>query len=82
MLVQVIWKHLVEKLNLLNYLTVNKDPKIIVFPIVRRANEVEEYREKKRKMSGDSPLIGRASEHLSKNSAFPPDYDGNSPECA
>ena len=33
---------------------------VIVFPIARRANEVEEYREnqkKKKKMSGDSPQI-------------------------
>ena len=30
---------------------------VIVFPIARRANEVEEYREKMRKMSGDAPQI-------------------------
>ena len=29
----------------------SKDPKVIVFPIVRRANQVEEYRENQRKMS-------------------------------
>ena len=29
----------------------SKDPKVIVFPIVRRANQVEEYRENQKKMS-------------------------------
>ena len=43
--------------NRIRIMKQNKDPKIIVFPIVRRANEVEEYREKKRKMSGNSPHI-------------------------
>ena len=68
--------------NRISIMKQNKDPKVIVFPIVKRANQVEEYREKKRKMSGDAPLMGRAADHLSKNSTFPPDYDGNSPECA
>ena len=34
----------------------SKAPKVIVFPIVRRANEVEKYREKMRKMSGDTSI--------------------------
>ena len=45
----------------------NKDPKVIVFPIARRANEVEEYREKKRKMSGDSPHISLQLQAESEN---------------
>ena len=35
----------------------SKDPKVIIFPIVRRANQVEKDREKRRKMRGDSPHI-------------------------
>ena len=71
----------------------NKDPKVIVFPIARRANEVEEYREKKRKMSGNSPHISlqlqAESENLykvkfKKRTKFDDygDFDGNSPKRA
>ena len=71
----------------------NKDPKVIIFPIARRANEVEEYREKKRKMSGDSPHISlqlqAESENLykvkfKKRTKFDDyrDFDGNSPKRA
>ena len=71
----------------------NKDPKVIIFPIARRANEVEEYREKKRKMSGDSPHISlqlqAESENLykvrfKKSPKFDDygDFDGNSPKQA
>ena len=71
----------------------NKDPKVIIFPIARRANEVEEYREKKRKMSGNSPHISlqlqAESENLykvkfKKRTKFDDygDFDGNSPKRA
>jgi hypothetical protein len=66
---------------------------VIVFPIARRANEVEEYREKKRKMSGDSPHISLQLQAESDNiykvrfkKVKKPndsgDYDGNSPKRA
>ena len=79
--------------NRINIMKQNKDPKVIVFPIVRRANEVEEYREKKRKMSGDSPHISlqlqAESENLykvkfKKRPKFDDygDFDGNPPKRA
>jgi len=37
--------------NRISIMKQSKDPKVIVFPIVRRANQVEEYRENQRKMS-------------------------------
>jgi hypothetical protein len=37
--------------NRISIIKQSKDPKVIVFPIVRRANQVEEYRENQRKMS-------------------------------
>ena len=71
----------------------NKDPKVIVFPIARRANEVEEYREKMRKMSGDAPHISLQLQaesdniykvRFKKRTKFDDsgDYDGNPPKRA
>ena len=71
----------------------SKDPKVIIFPFARRANEVEEYREKKRKMSGNSPHISlqlqAESENLykvkfNKRTKFDDygDFDGNPPKRA
>jgi hypothetical protein len=55
---------------------------VIIFPSERRQNQIEESERQKEKMRGDAPLIARSSDHLSKNSAFPPDYDGNPPNAA
>ncbi len=55
---------------------------VIIFPSERRQNQIEESEKQKEKMRGDAPLIARSSDHLSKNSAFPPDYDGNPPNAA
>jgi hypothetical protein len=69
---------------------------VIVFPIARRANEVEEYREnekKKKKMSGDSPHISLQLQaesdniykvRFKKRTKFDDsgDCDGNPPERA
>ena len=37
--------------NRISIMKQSKDPKVIVFPIVKRANQVEEYRENQKKMS-------------------------------
>ena len=55
---------------------------VIIFPSERRQNQIEESERQKEKMRGDAPLIARSSDHLSKNSAFPPESDGNPPKRA
>lgn len=59
---------------------------VIIFPVERRQTEIEEERRIQRvmheKMRGDAPLIARSSDHLSKNSAFPPESDGKPPKRA
>ena len=69
----------------LELMTANTE-NVILFPIERRQTEIEEERRIQRvmreKMRGDAPLIARSSDHLSKNSAFPPESDGNPPKRA
>ena len=73
----------------------SKDPKVIVFPIVRRANQVEEYRENQRKMSelkNNDLIIKLTSRDEAANVykvTFPKaqfddydDFDGDSPKSA
>lgn len=55
---------------------------VIIFPSERRQNQIEESERQKEKMRGNAPLIARSSDHLSKNSTFPPDSDGNPPNAA
>ena len=55
---------------------------VIIFPSERRQNQIEESERQKEKMRGNAPLIARSSDHLSKNSKFPPESDGNPPKRA
>ena len=81
--------------NRISIMKQSKDPKVIVFPIVRRANQVEEYRENQRKMSelkNNDLIIKLTSRDEAANVykvTFPhrkiddfDDFDGDSPKSA
>lgn len=81
--------------NRIKIMKQSKDPKVIIFPIVKRANQVEEYRENQKKMSelknndliikltsrDEAASLWKVTFQQHKFDDFD-NFDGDSPKCA